>query len=294
MRLDRAASVSVAKRLIDTGALRPKIGIPILMYHSVSNDPETGTSPYYRLSTSPVRFREHMRWLREGGYTVLSLHEALRRLRAGTVDTQPSIVITFDDGFRDFLTDAWPVLAECGFTASVFLPTAYIDRDRRSFKGRPCLTWPEVRELHAEGILFGTHTVSHPTLYRLPRGELRRELIDSRTRLEAELGVSIDSFAYPYAFPQEDGIFIEHLRRELIACGYKVAATTVIGRATSQPDILFLKRIPINDCDDEPLFHAKLHGAYDWVGGLQSFVRRVKSSRTLMAQWHPWHDFRAT
>ena len=75
-----------------------------------------------------------------------------------------AVVITFDDGFRDFYTAAFPVMQEHQFTATVFLPTAFIGEDRRSFKGAECLTWEEVRRLRRAGVQFGSHTVNHPRL----------------------------------------------------------------------------------------------------------------------------------
>jgi peptidoglycan/xylan/chitin deacetylase (PgdA/CDA1 family) len=276
MQVDRFASIFVAHPLLSAGLLRLRPGIPILMYHSIADDPEPGVPDYYRLTTSPARFREQMLWLRERGYIVIPLGEALQRMATGTLDRPRSVVLTFDDGFRDFLTHAWPVLLDFGFTATVFLPTAFIGYTRRSFKGRECLTWAEVRELHATGARFGAHTVNHPVLYRLPWAEVRRELRDARLQIESELQVAVDAFAYPYAFPQEDEDFAARFKSQLLEQGYTWSVTTVIGRAEMGSDPLCLKRLPVNQSDDESLFETKLAGAYDWMGSFQLIVRHTK------------------
>jgi peptidoglycan/xylan/chitin deacetylase (PgdA/CDA1 family) len=285
----------VAQPLLAMGLLRTKPGISILMYHSVSDDPEPGVSPYYRLTTSPARFREHMRWLHDHGYAVIDLAEALRRLETGSLDHERAVVVTFDDGFRDFFTNAWPVLAEFGFTATMFLPTAFITNGRRSFKGRECLTWHEVRKLHANGVSFGAHTISHRKLDTLPWAEVGRELRDSRLQIEHQLRAPVSLFAYPYAFPQENRDFVNRFRRELIEHGYAGAVTTVIGRAQRGSDRLSLARLPVNQSDDEALFLGKLSGAYDWMGSLQFFVRRTRNPSTaLKSVWNAWQSSPAT
>jgi peptidoglycan/xylan/chitin deacetylase (PgdA/CDA1 family) len=276
MRWDRAVSVRVVRPLLQSGLLRPAAAVPILMYHSISEDPEPGVSPYYRLATSPARFRDHMRWLREDGYSVVGLSEAVRRVSTSPARDARFAVVTFDDGFRDFLTHAVPTLLDFGYKATMFLPTAFIGQARLSFKGRECLTWAEVRELQKWGMSFGAHTVTHPVLSRQPWSDVQHELRESRARIEAELHTAAESFAYPFAFPQEDRAFVSRLRQVLAEQGYAAGVTTMIGRACRRADPLCLPRVPVNDCDDRQLLLAKLAGAYDWAGTIQGAFRRAK------------------
>jgi peptidoglycan/xylan/chitin deacetylase (PgdA/CDA1 family) len=246
------------------------------MYHSISNTPEDGVSPYYRTCTSPEAFENQISFLARNGYTTPNLIEAGEQLESGG-DHSKSVVITFDDGFRDFYTQAFPVLRRYGFSATMFLPTAYIDGQRRSFKDRECLTWSEVCELREAGMLFGSHTVSHPKLVKLSPSEIRRELSESKAELERRLGEPILTFAYPFAFPQANREFSESFRRALVEAGYKVCVTTEIGCIRNGDDPLHWKRLPANTCDDLSLLEAKLAGAYDWLSVPQTAVKRLKS-----------------
>jgi len=252
--------------------------LSILMYHSVSNDSEKNVKPYYQLATTPQRFADQMRWLSECGYRGVSLEEALCFPETER-QNRPVVAITFDDGFRDFHLNAWPVLKCHQFTATMYLPTAFIAAQRVSFKNRECLTWDEVRELRGEGIRFGSHTVSHPKLHTMDWRQIEREIAVSKQQIEHQLEEAVTSFAYPYAFPQEDRIFTQRLGRLLQEHGYRSCVTTAIGRAEASTDEFFLKRLPINSCDDRALFEAKLKGCYDWLGMAQCAYRRFRRIR---------------
>lgn len=274
MRLDRSVTLSLVHPLIRIGALRARPAVPVLMYHSISDSDESAISPYYRVVTSPQLFREQMVWLRQSGYRTVSLQEAF----TGADAAAPCrAVITFDDGFKDFQTHAWPVLEEFGMTATVFLPTNCIDGPRPAFKGRECLTWADVRQLHADGVCFGSHTASHPTLYHLQWDVIRRELAESKSRLEDELQAPVDTFAYPFAFPQEDPAFVKRFVELLAEERYRFAVTTMIGRASVTSSPLCIPRLPVNECDDHALFTAKLEGAYDWLSNPQKMQRQLAS-----------------
>jgi peptidoglycan/xylan/chitin deacetylase (PgdA/CDA1 family) len=279
MRFDRQLTTSLFHPLWRAGLMAEQWWLPILMYHSVSDEPEPGVSSYYKTTTSPAVFRAHLRLLREEGYAVLSLTAALDIISGATrPSSQKQAVITFDDGFQNFHTDAFPALRDYGFTATVFLPTDFIGDSRQSFKGAPCLTWEEVRHLRHEGIHFGSHTVHHPKLYDLPWNQIECELRDSRHRLEQELSEPSATFAYPYAFPQGDPAFAEKFEGLVRAAGYTCCLTTEIGRATRADNPFRLKRLPANSLDDAKMFQAKLEGGYDWLGWPQGAFKRLRAN----------------
>jgi len=280
LRLDRLITLALPRR--SKGADR----LPVLMYHSISDEPEPGVSSYYKVRTSPQRFAEQMQWLADWGYRGVTLSEGLAALKTASgpqvsgfsSQVSPKLVaLTFDDGFQDFHTAAFPVLQRHGFSATMYLPTAFIGDERRSFKDRTCLTWTEVKQLEAAGIEFGSHTVNHPELVKLAWPAIETELRDSKATLEQKLGLPVRSFAYPFAFPSTDRVFTARFQQALRTTGYGTCATTEIGTVQPGDGLLQLKRLPANEDDDAALLQAKLAGAYDWMHGPQSLVKRLKS-----------------
>lgn len=306
-RLDRFLTLYVFKPL--SGHFKSRdLRIPIVMYHSISNEAETG-HPYFWVNTSPARFAEHMKYLYDNNYQVISLSEAVallssfnstnsmnptnsrnsinpaaqqphdsmtRRLNDPISQRSRYVVLTFDDGFHDFYTNAFPILNKHSYRATVFLSTGFINKERLSFKGKQCMTWDEIKQLIKDGISFGSHTVNHPQLHNLKKNEIDDEIKSSKKKIEDEIGIKIDSFSYPFAFPQEDQDFVIRYKEKLVEYGYRVAVTTTIGRASINDDPLILKRIPVNNADDSLLFPAKLEGAYDWLYRLQYVYKLIK------------------
>ena len=306
LRLDRAITLGLAGPLLRArhllfGSNHPS-AIPILMYHGINSDPEPSVPGYYRLNTPPAVFRSHLRALHEGGYKTVLLRDIAKTFARGgdsapgvsELTTQPgakiqshpgmangkasskTAVITFDDGFEDFRAVAWPILQEFGFTATMFLPTAFIGQERRMFKGRACLTWDEVRRLNDEGVEFGSHTVNHPKLWQLDNASLEQEMTDSRREIEQEIGVRVASFAHPYAFPFTDKPYVRRFKAAASRAGYQCTVTTSLGRVRPSDDAFALKRLPANGADDSALLKAKLDGAYDWLSLVQRIVKHAK------------------
>jgi peptidoglycan/xylan/chitin deacetylase (PgdA/CDA1 family) len=275
-RFDRFATLYLFQPLRRNGA-RNNSSLPILMYHSLSEDAEIGRGrPYYLTTTAPSVFASHMQRLSDCGYRTVNVAEAVQLLHSGA-STRGSVVITFDDGYSDFYRHAFPSLDRFNFTATVYLPTGYIGTSPLQFKGKECLTWSEVRELRKHGISFGSHTMTHPQLSTLDSASVKNEIVNSKHAIEDNLGEPVNGFAYPYAFPEQNARFVRTLREILADAGYQQGVSTRIGMANREDDCYFLRRLPMNSLDDIALFDAKLQGGYDWLHGLQFASKYVRS-----------------
>jgi peptidoglycan/xylan/chitin deacetylase (PgdA/CDA1 family) len=273
-RFDRFLSVLLYKFFGPGSAETRTQAIPILMYHSISPSDSSASHPYYEINTATNIFRLHMSFLKKQGYTAVGLDTLV-----GNAIPQGGgkrVIITFDDGFRDFYTTAFPILREFGFTATVFLPTQFIGSSSPGLRDKYHLSWQQVRTLAGQQIEFGSHTVTHCLLVNENGFRISKELKESKKVIEDQIEQKIYSFAYPYAFPDHRKIFTTSLRNKLIESGYTCGVTTKIGLANVGDDRYFLKRIPINSFDDEELFRAKLTGAYDWVGVPQYMLKKMK------------------
>jgi peptidoglycan/xylan/chitin deacetylase (PgdA/CDA1 family) len=237
--------------------------VPILAYHSISENLFGYSHPYYQINTATEVFRQQMCWLRDAGYQTMDL-AGLPRYSLANTDDSKNIVLTFDDGYRDFLTEAWPVMQQCGFSGTIFLVTDRIQPESRRLEGADYLTWQDVRALHDQGISFGSHTVSHADLRSLGPEQIDYELGYSKEIIEQEIGAPVRSFSYPFPFPEEDDSFVRYLVDVLQNLGYQNAVSTVIGRARCDRGF-FLPRLPINSWTDTEFLRAKLQGGYDWL-----------------------------
>lgn len=277
-RIDRFLTLYFAYPLLKKVRTKRKQFITILMYHSISETSEDGIHPYFRINTSPAIFAKHMRFLYENKYNIIPLNTIKTKIESEENADNKYVSITFDDGYRDFYIHAFPILRKFDFSATVFLPTAFIDNKETSLKElKEHLSWNEIQELDRKEISFGSHTVNHPQLKFLNREAIEYEIRQSKKTIEDKLDKSVDLFSYPFAFPEEDRKFTDYLRRTLRKHNYKCGVSTKIGTTSKKDDIYFLKRIPVNSCDDIPFFEAKLKGGYDWLNNVQLAIKLLKS-----------------
>jgi peptidoglycan/xylan/chitin deacetylase (PgdA/CDA1 family) len=284
IRLDRLVTIGIVQPLLGGaghGENRRRT-LPILMYHSVANDVETDISAYYQTVTTPSQFTKQLDFLHAEGWQGVNLTDGLNALRETNVrsaENQKCFVLTFDDGFRDFYTTAWPSLQQFGFSATIYLSTRFISNGPARFQlhGRDCLTWSEVRELFNAGVEVGSHTVSHAKLKELPWNEIESEIFLSKYEIEERLNNPVTSFAYPYAFPQANKRFAQRFQDILRSAGYSTCVTTEIGSVSPHDNPYRLRRLPVNDADDSALLGAKLEGAYNWLAWPQRTVKSLKA-----------------
>lgn len=183
----------------------PRGYVPILEYHMV-NDVRTDND--YNMTTA--QFEEQLRYLKEEGYTAISLREFFEA-RGGkrTLPDKP-VIITFDDGYKDNLTEAQPLLEKYGMKGTVFVATGLVDTEGY-------LTPDEIRQLSDRGMEIGSHTVSHVDL----TGDIdvHNELGISRAWLEMVTGKECIFIAYPF------GAYNDKIERDIKAYGYWGALT---------------------------------------------------------------------
>ena len=280
LRADRIASLYLFHPLSRTLFARSRTRVPILMYHAIQ-DGTPARHPYYEINTSRTVFALQMKYLRENGYQAVDMEAATRSLEQGE-RVEKRVVITFDDGYRDFYTSAYPILRDNRFSATVFLIARFTNDPSLRFNGKRCMTWDQVRELNRHGIRFGSHTLNHPKLKFLTATEVDEEVGRSKHTIEDKIGERVTSFSYPYAFPETDKLFVRNLKDILERYAYKNGVSTVIGTAGCHDDKFFLPRLPVNSWDDLQLFRAKLEGAYDW---LHPFQRASKLMKAGIASW---------
>lgn len=233
----------------------PASHVRVLYYHSISETP-------IRSSVSPRAFASQIEYLVQHGYQLLSLSDAIAALRAGHAPTAPTAVITLDDGFQDNYEQALPVLTRYGIPATVFLTVAYIGTDRlptltrTDFMPHP-LDWEEVKEMGMRGVEFGSHTLTHPMLSRVPNDVARREIAESKQVLEERLGSPVELFCYPR------GDFNADVKRLVREAGYRFACSTLPGVNDRRTDVFALRRTYISRRDSIDEFGKKMAGAYD-------------------------------
>lgn len=289
-RLDRLATLCVGHPFNRALGASSGSRVPILMYHSISDNLFGKSHPYFQINTSVETFAHQMRWLRSHGYRTVDLPELIEKFERGE-NLPNAVVITFDDGYRDFLGGALPVLKQCGFSATIFLATDRIRSTPACLDGAEYLTWSDVRELHAQGIQFGSHTVTHPDMRSLGPNQIEYELGYSKEMIEQKLGAAVTSFAYPFAFPEEDLDFTRFLLDVLQNQGFQNGVTTILGRASRKSNPYFLPRLPVNNWDDDYFLRAKLEGGYDWMHWPQRIKKMLNHNVTLM-QRSAWPDGR--
>lgn len=175
-------------------------GVPILGYHTISDDPRPAIAPFAVL---PAEFARHLDLIVAGGHTVLTVSQYAELLdREMPLPPRP-VVITFDDGFADNLTVAAPMLAARRLPATVYVSTGHLPGCPGGPAGQPLgpmVPFDRLAELEAFGLEVGAHTHSHPELDTLGKDAARREITHGRDMLELSLGHPVATFAYPHGY----------------------------------------------------------------------------------------------
>jgi peptidoglycan/xylan/chitin deacetylase (PgdA/CDA1 family) len=211
--------------------------LPVLTYHRVIPEKPTKETDPNRIAVSADQFRAQLRWLRRFGFRTLALDRYVELLYAGAPVPGRHFAITFDDGYRDNLTLALPILQEFGFTATIFMVADEIGGLNRWDDGREALlTAEELRQLRRAGITIGAHTCRHVHLPKVPRDEAQKEIGNSKRQIEDALQEPIFLFAYPYGESDRE------TEQMVAAAGFRAAFSTDRAPADHQTDFYRLRR----------------------------------------------------
>lgn len=201
--------------------------IPILMFHYIRDYDNTADSIGVNLSVSPSKFSEELDAIEKAGYKTTNFSE----IKNGNIPEKP-IILTFDDGYLDFYTAAYPELKKRGMTAVSYVITNKIGADGY-------LSGEQIKELLNNNIEIGSHTKSHPDLSKAPETKVQAEIFESKQILENLIGAQVVSFCYP------SGKYNDVVENFVKEAGYDYAVTTNGGLASFE-NFLELARYRIN------------------------------------------------
>jgi peptidoglycan/xylan/chitin deacetylase (PgdA/CDA1 family) len=252
--------------------------LSILTYHSLDLSRSV-------LSVEPKDFADQMASLSHKGFRAISLRDALAHSDLHREWPANAVVLTFDDGFANFYEEAFPVLRQFNFSATVFVVTGHMgghDNWQPSAEPRPLplLTWEQTAVLSRAGIEIGSHTRNHRDLRRCSAQEIKYELSSSRADIENHLGQQVHSFAYPYGG-------VNHLVQHLAARDFRAACTTELRRANGDP-LNLLPRIDMYYLKSLRRFESLLDGQLDQYLTVRRCGRLARRMLVSASQSAPW------
>ncbi|MGZ4111001.1 MAG: polysaccharide deacetylase family protein [Tumebacillaceae bacterium] len=201
--------------------------IPILMYHSIAVDPNNG------LMVAPKDFAAEMRHLKQAGYHTISFADLGDFLDGGKQLPEKPVIVTFDDGYKNNYTEAYPVLKQLGLKATIFVISNFVG-------GKNTVSWDEIQEMQDSGVFeIGAHTKDHLDLTTLKTAAMDDEIAGSKKAIEAHIGQPVTAFAYP------SGRLNDAVVQETEKAGFDFAVTTRPGVASDQQGLLMLNRVRV-------------------------------------------------
>ncbi len=231
-----------------------QVRVPILYYHQVA----AGIPSKQRVS--PEVFKAQIDYLRSKRYRTIGFEDLANRLQTGQPLPPRPIIISFDDGYLNTFTCAYPILKEAGFMATTFVVSGFIGGES-CWEGTkeqvvPLMTRENILTMSADGFQFGGHTRTHKNLTALSPGEAENEVALGKKDLEELLQQPVYSFAYPY------GDFNDQVIDLVKKCGFKAARTVHTGNTHRENDLFRLTCVKINGKTPAWKFKYYLTGLY--------------------------------
>ncbi len=241
---------------------RANQGVRILLYHKIADRPEDA------LCIGVEDFDRQMAYLAQH-WRLVSLDEMMVAFRSGRQLPPRSVVVTFDDGYADNYTHAFPILRKYRVPATIFVVHDYIDTTRHypwdDESEDHALTWAQIFDMQCHGISFGCHTLSHPLLNDIQIEEAFQEIHESKARLERRIG-AMRYFAYPRGERRD---FSAPIKSIVAKEGFLAACSTIPGTNMPNSDWYELRRTVVEPVDASPFqFRLLMMGVTDLILGL--------------------------
>ena len=208
--------------------------VPILMYHHVAVPLPDADAIRRDLSVSPANFEAQLRYLIENGYQPITLRDLIMHIQVGQPLPAKPVILTFDDGFKDQYTNAYPLLKRYGFGATFFIVTRFVDEGRDEY-----MSWAEVELLHAGGMEIGSHSYTHPALRGKSFDYIVWQVLGSKEAIEARTHEPVRFFSYP------SGQYDQQVVNVLRSAAYWGAVTVDAGSLQSSERPFELRRIRV-------------------------------------------------
>lgn len=215
--------------------------LPVYYYHRVGPF-RAGAPP--KMNVSPEAFREHMSVLARRAHPV-----PIDELVACVQDRRPvprgAVAVTFDDGYKDLMEFALPVLREFRIPATFFVVSGGVGgidswNAIAGLPNEPVMSWDDLKRLRDEGMAIGSHSATHARLDEASGEALRSEVEGSRHALKSRLGIAIRHFAYP------QGRYSKEAEAAVAAAGYAAGWATRKGRVLKSGDLTAIRRAPVS------------------------------------------------
>ncbi len=227
----------------------PTPAVRILAYHGIEPEPST------HFSVSVENFERQMQLL-SARHIVMTIDELAEALERGHLPNRSSIVVTFDDGFQNFLTHAVPILEKYQVPAACFVIAEKLDGADPRFLNRDGV----LQALQTSLVTIGCHSMTHRSIRQTPLGERIVEVQDAKSSLEDAIGRPVNHFCYPYGTRNDFDDACANLIKD---SGYRLALTSINGLNGERTHRYKLRRTKIEAGDDIRTFERILAGALD-------------------------------
>ncbi len=225
--------------------------VPILMYHHIADSPPDADPIRRDLSVSPQTFEAQLRYLVGAGYQPITLRDLIYHLALGASLPEKPVILTFDDGYEDNYTNAYPLLKKYGFVGTFFIVTEPVDRKRAGY-----MSWAQIEIMSTSGMEIGAHSYTHPDLRGKSVDYIIWQAVGSKEAIEARIQQHVRFFSYP------SGRYDEQVVNVLHSANFWGAVTIETGTYQSSRWPFELQRIRVQGSDTLNMFASKLN--LDW------------------------------